>query len=249
MGRDLSLSVFFPCHNEQDNVERTTRAALAVAPAVSTDHEIIIVNDASTDDTGRIAERLAAEHPTVRVVHNPVCQGYGGALRAGFRAATREWVFYTDGDGQFDFAELPRLIEKLDRCDIVSAYRVNRCESRIRRFNTWAWTVLCNLTLGLRLRDIDCAFKLFPRRLFDEIPLCSLGALIDAEILARAQRRGYRIGQIGVRHYPRLAGQASGADPRVVVRAFVELFHLRRDILRKANRPSAGSSESPEETR
>lgn len=229
--RNISLSIFFPCYNEEANVERVTLAALAAAREITDDFEIIIVDDGSTDRTGELAERLAAEHHRVRVVHNRPNRGYGGALQAGFLAATKEWVFYTDGDGQFDFREIPRLLDLLDRYEIISAYRLNRQESPIRRFNAWCWTLLCNYLLGTRLRDIDCAFKLYPRRLFDEITMQSLGALIDAEILAKATRRGYRIGQIGVQHYPRVAGRPTGANFRVILRAFVELIRLRRYII------------------
>ena len=228
----LSLSVFFPCYNEEANVERTTRAALDACPLVSDDYEIIIVDDGSVDRTGEIADRLAAEWPGVRVVHNRPNQGYGGALQAGFRAATKEGGFYTDGDGEFDFKEIPKLIELLDRYDIVSGYRLDRQDSALRRFNGWAWTVLCNIVLRLWLRDIDCAFKIYRRRLFDEIPMHSQGALIDAEILARANRLGYRIGQVGVHHYPRLAGTQTGANLKVIARAFVELMKLRGRIVR-----------------
>ncbi len=212
-------------------MERVTCAALEACRDMTPDFEVIIVNDGSRDRTGEIAERLASEYPEVRVVHNRPNRGYGGALQSGFRAARKEWVFYTDGDGQFDFREIPRLVELLDRWDIVSAYRVDRKDSLLRKFNAWAWTWLCNLLLGTRLRDIDCAFKLYPRRLFDEIEMYSEGALIDAEVLAKAQRRGYRIGQIGVHHYPRTAGVQTGANMKVIARAFVELFKLRRNIL------------------
>lgn len=227
---DISLSVFFPCYNEEANVERVTRAALDACREITRDFEIIIVNDGSRDRTGDIADRLASELPEVRAVHNHPNKGYGGALQAGFKAASKEWVFYTDGDGQFDFREIPKLLALLDRYDIVSAYRMDRKDSVIRRFNAWGWTWLCNRLLGTRLRDIDCAFKIYPRRLFDEIEMRSMGALIDAEVLAKAMRRGYRIGQIGVHHYPRLAGTQTGASPAVILRAFRELFRLRRHI-------------------
>ncbi len=229
--REVSLSVFFPCYNEEANVERTTRAALDACREITSDFEIIIVNDGSRDRTGEIADRLAEEHPEVRVVHNRPNRGYGGALQSGFRAARKDWIFYTDGDGQFDFREIPQLLELLDRFDIVSAYRLRRQDSWIRKVNAWGWKIVCNLLLGLRLRDVDCAFKIYPKRFIDEVELWSEGALIDAEMLAKARRRGYRIGQVGVHHYPRTAGQQTGANLRVVVRAFRELFKLRRRIL------------------
>ncbi len=226
----LSISVFFPCYNEEANVERTTESALQALRAISDDFEVIIVDDGSRDRTPEIADRLATEHPEVRSVHNNPNLGYGGALQRGFREAAKSWVFYTDGDGQFDFQEIELLLPLMDDYDIISGYRLDRQDPVIRKINAFCWTVLVNLVFGMWLRDIDCAFKIYPRKLFDEIEMESMGALIDAEILARAKRRGYTIGQIGVHHYPRTAGEQSGASLRVIARAFKELFRLRKHI-------------------
>ncbi len=233
----LSISVFFPCFNEEANVENTTLSALKTLRRISDDFEVLIVNDGSQDRTGEIADRLAEQHPQVRAIHNPTNYGYGGALQQGFRAATKKWVFYTDGDGQFDFDEIDLLLPLLDTCDIVSAYRLNRHDPLIRKINAFGWTVLVNFVLGMRLRDIDCAFKIFPRRLFDDIEMKSKGALIDAEVLARATRLGYRIGQIGVHHFPRTAGSQTGANLRVILRAFKELAALHKDIRKSPGLP------------
>jgi glycosyltransferase involved in cell wall biosynthesis len=228
----LSLSVFFPCYNEEANVENTTLAAIRMLERISDDWEVIIVNDGSRDRTGEIADGLAAEHDGVRAVHNSPNLGYGGALQRGFREACKTWVFYTDGDGQFDFEEIDSVLPLLEQYDIVSAYRLDRQDPLIRKFNAFGWTTVVNLVFGLWLRDIDCAFKVYPRKLFDEIEMKSMGALIDAEVLARARRLGYTIGQVGVHHYPRTAGEQSGANLRVILRAFKELFRLRKDIRR-----------------
>ena len=233
----LAISVFFPCYNEEANVERTTAAALRALRRLSTDFEIIIVNDGSKDRTGEIADRLAHEHAEVRAVHNRPNLGYGGALQRGFREARKPWVFYTDGDGQFDFEEIDKLLPLLEQHDIVSAYRINRQDSFIRKLNAFAWTTLVNILFWLWLRDIDCAFKIYPRKLFDEIEMKSTGALIDTEVLARARRLGYTIGQIGVHHYPRTAGSQTGANIRVILRAFKELFKLWGEIRRSGKRP------------
>jgi glycosyltransferase involved in cell wall biosynthesis len=235
----LSISAFFPCYNEEDNVERTTLAALETLRRISDDFEIIIVNDGSRDRTGQIAESLAARHPEVRAVHNDPNLGYGGALQRGFLEATKTWVFYTDGDGQYDFQEIDKLLPLLEKYDIVSAYRLDRKDPLIRKINAFSWTTLVNMLFGLRLRDIDCAFKIFPRRLFDEIRMKSQGALIDTEVLARARRLGYSVGQVGVHHYPRTAGQQTGANARVVFRAFKELFRLAGDIRKTTAPPDA----------
>lgn len=228
--KPFSLTIFYPCYNEEANVERVTRAAVAVGRQVADDLEVLIVNDGSRDRTGELADRLAAEMPEVRAVHNRPNQGYGGALTRGFREATKNWIFYTDGDGQFDLNELPRLLPLLESHDVVSCYRLDRQDPWVRKLNAWAWSTLVNLLFSIRLRDIDCAFKIYPKPFIDGITLHSRGALIDTEMLAKARNRGLRIAQLGVHHYPRTAGQQTGANLRVILRAFKELFKLYRQI-------------------
>ena len=226
----VSISVFFPCYNEQENVGRTVEKALEVMQKLNADFEVIIVDDGSSDGTGQIADEIAGRDGRVKVVHHEGNLGYGAGLQSGFKAATKELVFYTDGDGQFDINEMPPLLVLMEQYDIVSCYRLNRQDSLIRKINGWCWTKLICLMFGLKIRDIDCAFKLYKREIFDKIELSSTGALIDAEILARAARKGYRITQKGVHHYPRTAGEQSGANLRVVLRAFKELIKLQSRI-------------------
>ncbi|MGH2272465.1 glycosyltransferase family 2 protein [Anaerohalosphaeraceae bacterium U12dextr] len=225
-----SISAFFPCFNEQATVEPLTRKTIAVLQTLTDDFEVIIVNDGSSDQTAAIADRLAREIPQVRVIHHPHNMGYGKALQSGFRAATKELVFYTDGDSQFNVEELADILPLIERCDIVSCYRLNRQEGLGRRFNAFCWTRLVCLVFGLRLRDIDCAFKLYRRCIFDRMNLISTGALIDTEVLARAAKQGCTIVQKGVHHYPRIAGNPTGAKLRVILRAFRELFDLYGQI-------------------
>ena len=231
-----SISVFFPCYNEQENVALTVEKAVRMFEQLGVDYEIIVVNDGSGDDTGKIADALAAGNSRIRVVHHPQNLGYGAALQSGFGAAAKELVFYTDGDGQFDIGELPPLLALMRQFDIVSCFRVNRQDSFVRKINAWCWTKLVCFLFGMKIRDIDCAFKLYKRKIFDDITLKSTGALIDAEILARAIRKGYSVTQRPVRHYPRTAGAQTGAKLKVIIRAFKELFELRRDILKDKNR-------------
>ncbi|MCJ7777601.1 MAG: glycosyltransferase family 2 protein [Sedimentisphaerales bacterium] len=226
----ISISVFFPCYNEQENVTRTIEKALAVLEKLNADFELIIVNDGSTDQTGRIADGIALRDNRVKVVHHPANLGYGAALQSGFKSATKELVFFTDGDGQFDINELPPLLPLMKQYDIVSCYRLNRQDNVIRKINGWCWTKLVCWLFGMKVRDIDCAFKLYKREIFDNIKMSSAGALINAEILARAIRRGYHLTQKGVHHYPRVVGSQTGAKPRVILRAFKELFKLYRQI-------------------
>ncbi len=229
--KPVSISVFFPCFNEQGNIARVVNRAREVLEGLHADYEIIIVDDGSADDTGRIADDLAAGRASIRVIHHERNQGYGAALQSGFRAATKELVFYTDGDGQFDMGEMPALLPLIADCDIVSCYRINRQDSFMRKVNGWLWTRFTCLVFSLKIRDIDCAFKLYKRKVFDSITMESTGALIDTEILARATRRGFRIVQRGVHHYPRETGQQSGANLRVVLRAFKEVMKLRKRII------------------
>ena len=227
---NISISVFFPCYNEQDNLDRVVQQALVVLEKLKADFEIIIVDDGSSDSTAQIADELAGQNDGVKVVHHRTNLGYGAALQSGFKAATKKLVFYTDGDGQFDINEMPPLLGLMEQYDIVSCYRLNRQDNLVRKINGWCWTKLVCLLFSMKIRDIDCAFKLYKREIFDNIKLISTGALIDAEILARAVRKGYRVTQQGIHHYPRTAGAQTGASFRVILRAFKELLRLRSQI-------------------
>lgn len=240
--KPLSLTIFFPCHNEEDNVERVTRQAVEVGRTVADELEVIIVDDGSKDRTAEIADRLAEEIPEVRAVHNNPNRGYGGALQRGFREARGNWIFYTDGDGQFDIGELPDVLPLLEQYDIVSCYRLKRQDSAIRKLNAFAWTTLVNILFHINVRDIDGAFKIYPKPFIDAIELHSQGALIDTEMLAKARAHGLSIGQTGVHHYPRTAGEQSGANLKVIARAFKELFKLygriKRERKQQASQPT-----------
>ena len=233
-----SLSITYPCYNEEANVEKTTMKALAAAAKFTNDFEIIIVNDGSKDRTGEIADRLAQQFPQVRVIHNNPNKGYGGALSAGLKAAVKEYIFFTDGDGQFDMNEIELLIPIISEegIDIAAGYRLDRKEGIIRKFNAWAYgQVLVPLVLHVRVRDLDCAFKVFHRRVIDSMELESTGALINAEIMAKAKRFGFKWKQTGVHHFACEAGEQTGANLSVIMRMFKELFLLSGRI-KKAKR-------------
>lgn len=225
-----SISVFFPCYNEEANVTRVAEDAIEVLKKTGLDYEVIIVDDGSKDNTAKVAEGIAAKHANVKVIRHHGNKGYGAALQSGFRAATKQLVFYTDGDGQFDISEMPPLIPLMQKYDIVSCYRLNRQDNLVRKLNAWCWTNLVCILFRMNLRDIDCAFKLYKREIFDHIKMTSTGALIDTEILARAIKSGYTVTQKGVHHYPRTAGTQTGAKLKVIIRAFSELFKLHKQI-------------------
>ena len=180
--------------------------------------------------TGSIADRLAQDDSRISAVHHETNLGYGLALRTGFAQAKKDWVFYTDGDGQFDINQLEKLLPLAESYDIVNGYRVDRQDTLVRKLSGHAWSWLVTRLLGFRARDVDSAFKLYRREIFDNIKLESTGALIDAEILARASHAGYTIGHVPVRHRPRIAGRQTGADLKVILRAFRELCRLCRSI-------------------
>ena len=230
MGSVRSLSVFFPCYNEQDNIERVVKAALDVLTDLKIDYEIIIVDDGSKDSTGQIADKLAAENKNIKAVHHNPNLGYGSALQSGFKNATKEYVFYTDGDGQFDIKELPMLFKYTADYDAVTGFRINRQDNFMRKLNAFCWTTMVNILFGMKIKDMDCAFKLYRREIFDNIKLKSTGALINTEIFARLNNKGYKIYQLGVHHYPRTAGVQTGAKLTVILRAFKELFALYNQI-------------------
>ena len=229
-----SLSAFFPVHDEEDNVVPMAEAVLAVLPDVADAWELVIVDDGSRDATGARADALAAARPGVRVVHHPTNRGYGAAIRSGLAAARHGWVFYTDGDRQFDPRQITRLIAELPHADVVVGWRARRADHALRRLNTFAWNTLIGVLFGLRVRDIDCAFKLLSRHALDEVgPLTASGAVISTELLVGVRRRGLAITEIGVHHYPRQAGAPTGASIKVILRALRELVQLRLKTARR----------------
>jgi len=230
-----------PCHQEEANVERVVLEAVQVGREVAGELEVIVVDDGSTDRTRARALALAERLPEVRVVGHETNRGYGAALRRGFETARHAWIFYTDGDGQFDLSELPRVLTVLEGHDVVSAYRIARRDGLGRYLNGVAWTALVNSLLGLGVRDVNCAFKVFPRALLDRTPTSSDGALVCAELLHAARRAGLSIGQVGVRHLPRVGGRQTGAHPRVILKAFMELFTYLRGLDAPAGRPRLGA--------
>jgi len=222
------ISAFFPAYNEEANVERMVDAFRNVLPQVAEDYEIIIVNDGSKDRTREIADRLVKEDQKVRAVHHEKNQGYGAAVRSGIKACTKEYLFFTDGDGQFDVSQLTNLVPLLSGYDGVIGFRLNRQDPWVRKLNAWAWNRLVRLMFGLKVRDIDCAFKLFHRKVFENVELEFSGAMISTEMLVKIKDQGFKLQEVGVLHSPRLAGKQTGANLRVVLRAFKELFRFYR---------------------
>ncbi len=227
------LSIVLPAYNEEENVASAVEEVSTVAQQLGVDYEIILVNDGSTDRTGEIGRELMQRIPNFRLVEHYPNRGYGGALKAGFAAATKDLIAFIPADRQFVFAEVGRFLERIGEADIVSGYRADRQDNIIRKLNAFGWNMLVRLLFGYLCRDIDCGFKLFRREVLDHVSIVSNGAMIDTEFLAGARARGFRIAEVEVTHLPRVAGEATGANLKVIARAFRDLVRFRRRLSRE----------------
>ena len=236
------LSLVFPAFDEEANVGPLLDAALALAPCLTSAFEIILVDDGSRDGTARAVEERSRRDPRVRLVRHAVNRGYGAALRSGLREARGALVFFSDADLQFDLSELAGLMAHARSFDIVAGYRAPRRDPLGRSLIAAVWALVVRVLFDLRVRDVDCAFKLFRRHVIEAMPIASLGAFVNTEILVRAQAAGYRIHQVPVSHHPRRFGRQSGARPRVLLRAVMELARLYREL--RAAMPQAVGSRS-----
>jgi glycosyltransferase involved in cell wall biosynthesis len=225
-----NISVFFPAYNEEENIPWVVEKACNYLDGIAENYEVIVVNDGSRDSTGEVAEKIAKENNHVRVINHPVNRGYGGAVRSGLKGAKYDLIFFTDGDGQFDITELSGFLDLMDKADVVAGYRINRKDPFYRLLNARAYGMMINLLFGLNIKDIDCAFKLFKKSVIDEIDIEATGALASAELLIKIKRKGYKIIQKGVNHYPRKAGVQTGAQLWVIFRMFKELWKLHKKL-------------------
>jgi glycosyltransferase involved in cell wall biosynthesis len=235
LGRVPSISIVFPMYNEEAYVRRAVDAARDACQGLTEDWQVVIVNDASTDATGRLADELAAAEPRVRVVHNERNRRLGGTLKAGYAAATKELVLYTDADLPFDMLELRRAVRLLEyqQADVVSAYRFDRTnEGALRTIYSFFYNTLIRVVFGLPIKDVNFSFKLFRRSLLERFELKSEGSFIDAEFLVRARKAGASIIQIGVDYFPRSRGVSTLSSPGVIFKILGELVRLRRELRR-----------------
>jgi glycosyltransferase involved in cell wall biosynthesis len=219
-----SLSVVLPVHNEEEIIATTLSQVLAIVTEWGNEVEVIAVNDGSTDQTAVILADFAAKDPRVRVISHPVNLGYGAALVSGFRAAAKELTFFMDSDGQFSIRDLEAFFPFLAQYDAVIGYRIDRQDTWMRKLNAWGWKMLIGFVLDVHVRDIDCAFKLYRSEFIQQQQFETQGAMINAEMLYKFKRAGYMLKEIGVHHLPRLSGRATGAHPKVILRALRDLF-------------------------
>lgn len=228
------LSVFLPCFNEAANIPRTVKNVSENAARVAANWEIIIVNDGSKDNTPEVATKLAAKDKHIRVVTHPVNRGYGAAFKSGLYNAKYDWIAFIDADGQFDFKEIDDFITTQEKtnADLVIGYYRKRQVHWTRKLNSFLWQLIVYFLFSLRVRDIDCGFKLISKKVVDKIEKLESerGAFVSSEFLIKAKKANFKIVEIPVHHYPRKAGEATGAKLNVIIKSFVDLFQLWRKL-------------------
>jgi glycosyltransferase involved in cell wall biosynthesis len=250
-----SISAFFPAYNDAGTIasmvvctDRVLRSLPTKYPNISTDYEIIVVNDGSADHTAEVLEELACRYPCLRVITHPENRGYGGALRSGFASATRELVFYTDGDAQYDPRELDRLVQALrDDVDMVQGYKIQRHDPWNRKVIGKVYHQLVNFLFDLRMRDVDCDFRLIRRSMFDRVQLESDSGIICVELMTKFRQAGGRLTEVPVHHYHRAYGVSQFFNFKRVARVAIDLVNLwlRLRLLRQGiprrPRPARGA--------
>jgi len=251
-----SLTLVLPAFNEEANIDAVVQNALATLPAYVNAYEIIVVDDGSRDRTSDIVAGLAASDDRIRLVRHERNRGYGAALISGFKASTGDFVMFMDADRQFNIRDMRLLVPFAGEYDIVAGFRMERSDPLHRRVFAEMFNVSVRMLFGVHLRDIDCAFKLFRGDLLRVLPLTAPGALINTEIQAKARREGATLQQVGVHHYPRVAGEATGGSPRVILRALGETLALwwrmrnyRPVSSRLTTRPVQGAGREADGTR
>lgn len=231
MNKVPELSLFFPFWNEEQNIESVVKKAIPIIGNLAQDWEIIMVDDGSSDKTLEIAKKLARENANLVVAANEKNRGYGAALKTGFQTAKYKYIVFNDGDGQFDFSECAKFIEKIEKCDMVIGFRKKRLDNPFRHVLMNLLKIWDLVLFRFHFKDIDCGFKLFKREALEKImPLKSEGAMITTEILAKAKKAKLQIQEVEVNHYPRLFGDQSGGNLRVILRAVRESLVLWKEL-------------------
>ena len=240
-----SLSFVFPMYNEIGNVERCVAEALATGRKITTDLEIVLVDDASTDGCGRLADELAERHPELKVVHHAQNRKLGGALRTGFTAASKDWILYIDSDLPIVMDDALQSIPQTEGADMVIGNRQGRAEGPKRELMSWIYNRLIRVLFGLNVRDVNFAFKLFRRSILERISLQSEGSFIDAELLIETHRAGFRIAELPLRYYERTAGVSTLASGSVVIKILREMAQYRRAAAQRRARPVSPRPANP----
>jgi glycosyltransferase involved in cell wall biosynthesis len=237
----VGLSVFFPAYNDSGTIASMVVTALLAARTLTPDHEVIVVNDGSRDATPRVLDELARVYPEVRIVHHQVNRGYGGALRSGFAAATKDVVFYTDGDAQYDPSEMVLLWQRLtDDVDLVNGYKISRSDPLHRIVIGRLYHHTVKTLFGLKVRDVDCDFRMMRRSIFDKIELTKNSGVICLELMKKIHDAGFRIAEVPVHHFHRAYGRSQFFNFPRIFRTGVDVLKLWHAlVIRREHRVSA----------
>jgi len=225
----IGISCVFPAYNEEENIKCSIKDAIKVFVRLNLDYEIIVVDDGSADKTSEITLSMAKENKNIRLIKHPRNLGYADALKTGFNSANKNSVFYTDADNQFDLKDIGKALPLIKDADMVIGYRVKRADNFIRKVGSFGYNLLARKLLKLDVKDIDCAFKLFRREVFDKIEIETKAWLVDTEILAKAKKHNMIIKEIGVRHLPRQQGKVT-VKPGDIIRSFKGLLNLKKMV-------------------
>ena len=222
-----SVSFFCPAYNDEKNLPTLVPYVSEFLKEITDVYEIIIVHDGSPDKTGEVADTLAKEYPNVRVIHHAKNMGYGSALRDGFAEAKYDYVMYTDGDNQYDVREFLQYLHLLDTSDVLSGYVREKAVSLRRKVQSEVWNWLVRILFFVWCRDIDCAMKMYKRKVLETISIKSSSCFIDAEMIIKAKKAGFKVAQFPVTNFPRTEGLASGSKMSVIVPTIVEMIKYR----------------------
>ncbi len=227
----FSISVVLPAYNEEENIKNTLLNCINFLNEGFENYEVIAVNDGSSDRTKEEIKNMMLENSRIKLVDHAVNQGYGAALNSGFESAVKDYIFLMDSDGQFDISDMDLMIPLVTGQNVVLGYRTSRADNMVRSLNAYIYNLYIKLFFGLKVIDIDCAFKLFPKSAFDYVkPIKSRGALYSAELLIKFVRNGFEIKEVGVNHYPRTYGEQSGANLNVIFKMFKESWDFYKDL-------------------
>jgi glycosyltransferase involved in cell wall biosynthesis len=251
--KPAGLSVFFPAYNDSGTIASMVIRTVQTASKLTPDFEVIVVDDGSADGTADIADELARTYPQVRAVHHPINRDYGAALQTGFRSATKELIFYTDGDAQYDPTELTLLWEQIGDADLVNGYKISRADPVHRIFIGRMYHHVVSLMFGLKLRDVDCDFRLMRRTIFERINLEKTSGIICVEMMKKIQDAGFRIVEVPVHHFHRAYGTSQFFNFRRLARVARDLMllwyalvvrrtHQRADVTPLADRAADPSN-------
>jgi glycosyltransferase involved in cell wall biosynthesis len=233
----VGLSVFFPAYNDSGTIASMVVAAVKTAGRLTPDFEVLVIDDGSTDTTAEVADEMARLYPQVRVIHHARNRGYGAALRTGFSSATKEIIFYTDGDAQYDAREMGRLWEKMtDEVDLVNGYKISRSDPLHRRIVGRIYHHLVRLLFALKVRDVDCDFRMMRRSIFDRIRLEKTSGVICLEMMKKIQDAGFRIAEVPVHHYHRAYGKSQFFNFARVGRTAVDVLKLWWELVVERDR-------------